>query len=78
MIKLLDDFKKKEKDQQKKVQMKNSVEFEGNVMMENQDVIQVALDVATSELNPSGESSITSSLQINLNKDRTITCLGRA
>lgn len=37
--------------------MKNSVEFEGNVMMEGQDVIQVALDVATSELNPSGEGS---------------------
>jgi len=53
----LSDFKKKEKDQQKKVQMKNSVEFEGNVMMENQDVIQVALDVATSELNPNGEGS---------------------
>ena len=53
----LSDFKKKEKDQQKKVQMKNSVEFEGNVMMENQDVIQVALDVATSELNPQGEAS---------------------
>ena len=53
----LSDFKKKEKEQQKKVAMKNSVEFEGNVMMENQDVIQVALDVATSELNPSGEGS---------------------
>ncbi len=53
----LSDFKKKEKDQQKKVQMKNSVEFEGNVMMENQDVVQVALDVATSELNPAGEGS---------------------
>ena len=53
----LSDFKKKEKDQQKKVQKKNSVEFEGNVMMENQDVVQVALDVATSELNPNGEGS---------------------
>jgi hypothetical protein len=53
----LSDFKKKASDQQKKVQMKNSVEFEGNVMMEGQDVIQVALDVATSELNPSGETS---------------------
>jgi len=52
----LSDFKKKASEQQKKVQ-KNSVEFEGNVMMENQDVIQVALDVATSELNPSGEGS---------------------
>ena len=53
----LSDFKKKEKEQQKRVQMKNSVEFEGKVMMENQDVIQVALDVATSELNPNGEGS---------------------
>ncbi len=53
----LSDFKKKASEQQKKVQMKNSVEFEGNVMMESQDVIQVALDVATSELNPSGEAS---------------------
>jgi hypothetical protein len=52
----LSDFKKKASEQQKKVQ-KNSVEFEGNVMMESQDVIQVALDVATSELNPSGEAS---------------------
>ena len=52
----LSDFKKKASEQQKKVQ-KNSVEFEGNVMTESQDVIQVALDVATSELNPSGEAS---------------------
>ena len=52
----LADFKKKATDQTKKLQ-KNSVEFEGNVMMENQDVIQVALDVATSELNPNGEGS---------------------
>jgi hypothetical protein len=53
----LSDFKKKEKEQQKKVQQKNSFEPTGNVMMENQDVIQVALDVATSELNPAGEGS---------------------
>ena len=53
----LSDFKKKASEQQKKVQMRNSVEFEGNVMMEGQDVIQVALDVATSELNPAGEAS---------------------
>ena len=52
----LSDFKKKATDQTKKLQ-KNSVEFEGNVMMEGQDVIQVALDVATSELNPNGEGS---------------------
>jgi hypothetical protein len=53
----LSDFKKKASDQQKRVQQKNSFEPEGNMMMENADVIQVALDVATSELNPSGEAS---------------------
>jgi hypothetical protein len=52
----LSDFKKKASEQQKKVQ-KNSFEPEGNIMTEGQDVIQVALDVATSELNPSGEGS---------------------
>lgn len=52
----LSDFKKKASDQQKKVQ-KNSFEPTGNIMIENTDVIQVALDVATSELNPSGEAS---------------------
>jgi len=53
----LSDFKKKASEQQKKVQMRNSYEPSGNIMTENQDVIQVALDVATSELNPSGEAS---------------------
>ncbi|MFZ9728891.1 MAG: hypothetical protein ACO3CD_07755 [Candidatus Nanopelagicaceae bacterium] len=53
----LSDFKKKASDQQKKVSMKNSFEPTGNIMTENQDVVQVALDVATSELNPSGEGS---------------------
>jgi hypothetical protein len=53
----LSDFKKKASEQQKKVQQKNSFEPTGNIMMENQDVIQVALDVATSELNPQGEGS---------------------
>ena len=54
----LSDFKKKAGDQTKKLKkLNNSVEFEGNVMMENQDVIQVALDVATAELNPQGEQS---------------------
>ena len=52
----LADFKKKAGDQTKKLQ-KNSVELEGELVMENQDVIQVALDVATSELNPQGEGS---------------------
>jgi hypothetical protein len=53
----LSDFKKKEKEQQRRVQQKNSFEPTGNIMMEGQDVIQVALDVATSELNPAGEGS---------------------
>ena len=52
----LSDFKKKASEQQKRVQ-KNSFEPTGNIMTENQDVIQVALDVATSELNPAGEAS---------------------
>jgi len=56
----LQDFKKKASGQEKKLgrQLKNSIEFEGDTMVnENQDVIQVALDVATSELNPNGETS---------------------
>ena len=55
----LSDFKKKASSQTKKLsKMNNSVEFEnGENIMENQDVVQVALDVATSELNPSGEAS---------------------
>lgn len=53
----LSDFKKKASEQQKKVQQRNSFEPTGNMMMEAQDVIQVALDVATSELNPVGEGS---------------------
>ena len=53
----LSDFKKKASDQSKKVQQRNSYEPTGEVMIENRDVIQVALDVATSELNPQGEGS---------------------
>ena len=55
----LQDFKKKASSQTKKLsKMNNSVEFEnGENIMENQDVVQVALDVATSELNPQGEQS---------------------
>ena len=54
----LQDFKKKASTQQKKLtKLNNSTELEGdNMIMENQDVIQVALDVATQELNPSGET----------------------
>lgn len=47
----LSDFKEKASEQQKRVQQRNSYEPTGNVMIENTDVIQVALDVATSELN---------------------------
>ena len=52
----LSDFKKKASDQTKKLK-KEDIEMTGDIMMENQDVIQVALDVATSELNPAGEGS---------------------
>jgi len=54
----LADFKKKASSQEKKLgKLNNSTEFEGETMVnENQDVVQVALDVATQELNPSGET----------------------
>ena len=54
----LSDFKKKASSQTKKLsRLNNSTEFEGETMVnENQDVVQVALDVATQELNPSGET----------------------
>ena len=52
----LADFKKKASDQTKKLKKEDN-EMTGEIMMENQDVIQVALDVATSELNPAGEGS---------------------
>jgi len=53
----LSDFKKKAGDQQKKVQ-KNSFEMVGDTMIqENTDTLDVALQVATQELNPSGETS---------------------
>ena len=52
----LSDFKKKATDQTKKLQ-KNEVEPVGDTIAEGQDVVKVALDVATSELNPQGEGS---------------------
>ena len=52
----LSDFKRKASDQTKKLK-KEQTEVTTNTMNENQDVIQVALDVATSELNPQGEGS---------------------
>ena len=56
------DFKKKASDQTKKAtQQKNSYEpTEGEIMTENtatyDDVVKVAMEVATSELNPQGET----------------------
>ena len=52
----LADFKKKASDQTKKLK-KEEIEMTEVIMTENQDVVQVALDVATSELNPQGEGS---------------------
>ena len=54
----LQDFKKKASSQTKKLsKLNNSTELEGDKMVnEGQDVVQVALDVATQELNPSGET----------------------
>ena len=55
----LQDFKKKASGQEKKLgKLNNSTELEGDKMVnEGQDVVQVALDVATQELNPSGETN---------------------
>ncbi len=52
----LSDFKKKATDQTKKLQ-KNEVEPTGDNIMENKDVVQIALDVATSELDPASSVS---------------------
>ena len=54
----LSDFKKKAASQTKKLKRNNEeIEVTKEIMTENQDVIQVALDVATSELNPQGEGT---------------------
>ena len=46
------------RDRTKKLQKtKDHVEHKVDNIMENQDVVKVALDVATSELNPQGEGS---------------------
>ena len=52
----LSDFKKKAATQTKKLK-REETEVTTEIMTENQDVIQVALDVATSELNPQGEGT---------------------
>ena len=54
----LADFKNKAGEQQKKLKQNNSFEMEGEMMTETtMDAMDVALEVATSELNPSGETS---------------------
>ena len=55
----MSDFKKKASDQTKKLK-KEETEVTTNMITENtaqQDALDVALQVATSELNPSGEAS---------------------
>ena len=52
----LADFKKKAATQTKKLK-REQTELNTKIMTENQDVVKVALDVATSELNPQGEGS---------------------
>ena len=55
----LQDFKKKATGQEKKLNKQTkseSIQLERDMVNEGQDVVQVALDVATQELNPSGES----------------------
>ena len=52
----LTDFKKKASSQQKKLK-KEDVQVTKNIMEAQQDALDVALGVATSELNPSGETS---------------------
>lgn len=52
----LSDFKKKASSQEQKVTKKESIEIGNEMMMkENADALDVALQVATSELNPGGE-----------------------
>ena len=52
-------FKKTASGQEKKLgqQINNSTELDADMITEGQDVVQVALDVATQELNPSGETN---------------------
>ena len=54
----LSDFKKKAASQTKKLKRNNEeTNVNTDLILEKQDVVQVALDVATSELNPQGEGS---------------------
>jgi hypothetical protein len=56
----LADFKKKAGTQTKKLtnqQKSESIQLDGDMIKEAQDAVQVVLDVATQELNPSGETN---------------------
>ena len=52
----LSDFKKKASDQTKKLK-KEEITMDDTMITENTDALEVALNVATSELNPNGETS---------------------
>lgn len=52
----LSDFKKKANDQTKKLK-KEEITMDNTMILETTDALEVALNVATSELNPNGETS---------------------
>ena len=52
----LSDFKKKANDQTKKLK-KEEITMDNTMILETTDALEVALNVATSELNPTGETS---------------------
>ena len=52
----LSDFKKKASDQTKKLK-KEEITMDNTMILETTDALEVALNVATSELNPNGETS---------------------
>jgi len=53
----LSDFKKKANDQTKKLKKNEEITMDNTMILETTDALEVALNVATSELNPNGETS---------------------
>jgi hypothetical protein len=53
----LSDFKKKASDQTKKLKKNEEITMDNTMILETTDALEVALNVATSELNPNGETS---------------------
>ena len=53
----LSDFKKKANDQTKKLKKNEELTMDNTMILETTDALEVALNVATSELNPNGETS---------------------